>query len=66
MKTEQEIKNKLQELRRDRHDLHLYIKQRGTPATLPDITAILTQQLDEHSISAKIDIVEWILKNHPF
>lgn len=66
MKTEREIKDKLQELKKNRHTLHLYMKQRGTPTTLPDLTAILTQQLDEHSISAKIDFAEWVLKDHPF
>lgn len=66
IKSEREIKDKLQELKRDRKTLHDYMKQRGTPTTLPDLTAILTQQLDEHSISAKIDFAEWVLKDYPF
>lgn len=66
MKTEREIKDKLQELKKNRHDLHLYIKQGGAPTTLPNLMAILTQQIDEHSISAKIDFAEWVLKDHPF
>ena len=66
MKSEQQIRDKFQELRKDRRNLHDYIKQRGTPTTLPDLTAILTQQLDEYRISAKIEFAEWILKNHQF
>lgn len=66
MKSEQEIKDKLQVLKRDRHNLRLFNKQRGIPATLSDFSAHLTQLLAEHSISAKIDIVEGILKDHPF
>jgi len=66
MKSQRDIEAKLLELKKDRFNLHLYIRQRGTPATLPDLMATLTQQIDEHSISAKIDITEWILKDHPF
>lgn len=66
MKSQREIEEKLQTLKKGRGNVHENIKERGLPTTVPDWTVMLIQQLDEFKSSSQIEIVEWILKDHPF
>lgn len=66
MKSQRDIEDKLRELKGNRKTLHNYIEERGVPTTIPCIMALHAQQLDEYRITAKIEIVEWILKDHSY
>lgn len=66
MKSQKDIEEKLKELKRDRENLVGFIGAYSSPVTISGWTGHLLQLLDEYTTAAKIEIVEWILKDHPF